>query len=114
MDTNRAFDLRASNPSRRALPRRELGDARSRPGRPGRCLAREAGRFAGRPRLRYLEGSQITVNLSGLEQPRAEWIDTWTGVREKAALSAAPVQRNLKKPESFGKAPAVLSVRGGV
>jgi len=75
----------------------------------GPCLA-----LPGEAYAFYLDGAQITVNLLGLEQPekaRAEWIDTWTGAREKANVGRAMVHRNLKKPESFGKAPAVLIVQ---
>jgi hypothetical protein len=40
----------------------------------------------------------------------ADWYDTWTGYREKASSIHAGILR-LKKPESIGRAPAVLIVR---
>jgi CubicO group peptidase (beta-lactamase class C family) len=75
----------------------------------GPCLA-----LPGEVYAFYVEGSSITINLLGLEDPgkaRAEWIDTWTGARERIAVDQAAVLRLLKKPESFGKAPALLIVR---
>jgi hypothetical protein len=62
----------------------------------------------------FVEKSPVTLNLTGLdavEKARAEWVDTWTGKREPARLSATPVQRQLRKPESFGEAPALLVIR---
>ncbi|MBI4874992.1 MAG: DUF4038 domain-containing protein [Acidobacteria bacterium] len=74
----------------------------------GPCLA-----LPGEAYAFYLEGAQITVNLTGLEQPekaRAEWVDTWTGARAKPALSGAAVERLLRKPAAFKDAPAVLII----
>jgi hypothetical protein len=71
----------------------------------GPCLA-----LAGEAYAFYAEGPELTINLTGLEQPAtAEWINTWTGEREKA--SARPGVRRLRKPESFGAAPGLLVVR---
>ena len=75
----------------------------------GPCLAEP-----GRVYACYVEGNQLTLNLIALDTPekeQAEWIDTWTGKREPVKLDRAQVHRQLKKPESFGKAPAVLVVR---
>lgn len=75
----------------------------------GPCLAEP-----GRAYACYVEGPQLTLNLLALDAPekaQAEWIDTWTGKREPVKLNRAQVHRQLKKPESFGKAPAVLVVR---
>jgi hypothetical protein len=72
----------------------------------GACLA-----LPGEAYVFYVEKSSLTVNLSALEQrpSRAEWINTWTGDREKAAVR--PGFHKLKKPESFGAAPGLLIVR---
>jgi hypothetical protein len=72
----------------------------------GPCLA-----LPGEAYAFYLEGDQITVNLTGAEPGSAEWIDTWTGAREKADLRRPMIFGNLKKPAAFGQAPAVLIVR---
>ena len=45
------------------------------------------------------------------DRAQAQWVDTWTGNREPVKLNGAQVYRQLRKPESFGKAPAVLVVR---
>lgn len=74
----------------------------------GPCLA-----LAGEAYACYVEGSGITVNLSGLDSSHgftADWFDTWTGYREKASGIHPEVLR-LKKPESIGRAPALLMVR---
>ena len=76
----------------------------------GPCLALDGEAYAC-----YLEGEQLTVNLIGLDSPRqatAEWVNTWDGLRERAGSIHAGIMR-LKKPESFGKAPALLVVRRG-
>jgi hypothetical protein len=71
----------------------------------GPCLALRGEAYAF-----YVEGSRLTANLSQLAgAARAEWIDTWTGAREPVKVSAGILR--LTKPESFGKAPAVLVVR---
>ena len=73
----------------------------------GPCLA-----LAGEAYACYLEGAQITVNLLALEDAqnaRAEWVNTWTGAREKARIARGVLK--LRKPEAFGDAPAVLVVR---
>jgi hypothetical protein len=75
----------------------------------GPCLAQLGQAYAC-----YVEGPQLTLNLLALDAPeeaQAEWIDTWTGKREPVKLDRAQVYRQLKKPESFGKSPAVLVVR---
>lgn len=75
----------------------------------GPCLAEP-----GRAYACYVDGNQLTLNLLALEAPdkvRAEWVDTWTGKREPVKLNRAQVYRQLRKPESFGAAPAVLVVR---
>jgi hypothetical protein len=75
----------------------------------GPCLALPAEAYAF-----YVEDSRITANLEQLENPEragVEWIDTWTGVRQTAGPVRAGVVR-MTKPESFGKAPAVLVVKG--
>ena len=77
----------------------------------GPCLALPGAAYAC-----YLEGSSLTVNLSGLDASRgvnADWIDTWSGYREKAS-SIHPGILRLKKPESMKDAPAVLIVRGSL
>ena len=73
----------------------------------GPCLALEGEAYAF-----YAQGNQITVNLTALDRApgTAEWIDTWTGAREKAAVSGPGVYR-LRKPERFGAAPGLLVVR---
>ena len=73
----------------------------------GPCLA-----LPGEAYAFYVEGANLTVNLSGLEAGavKAEWINTWTGDRQPAASVRAKAFR-LKKPESFGAAPALLLVR---
>jgi hypothetical protein len=51
--------------------------------------------------------------MTALENPSqadAEWINTWDGLRERAGSIQAGITR-LRKPESFGKAPALLVVR---
>ncbi|MBM3744538.1 MAG: DUF4038 domain-containing protein [Acidobacteria bacterium] len=74
----------------------------------GPCLA-----LPGEAYAFYVEGPRLTANLMQLENPAtasAEWINTWTGAREKAGPVHAALVR-LTKPESFGKAPAVLVIR---
>jgi hypothetical protein len=74
----------------------------------GSCLA-----IPGEVYACYLEGNQITLNLTGLEErskARGHWVDTWTGERSAASLGDRAVQR-LTKPQSFGKAPAALIIR---
>ena len=73
----------------------------------GPCLA-----LRGEVYMFYAEAASIIVNLSGLEGGgiTADWYDTWTGYREKAS-AIYPGVLKLKKPESIGKAPAVLIVR---
>jgi len=76
----------------------------------GPCLALPGDTYAF-----YVKGAQITANLTQLEgasTATAEWVNTWTGEREKAALSGAQVTR-LRKPETFQSAPALLIVRRG-
>ncbi|HWB87509.1 MAG TPA: DUF4038 domain-containing protein [Bryobacteraceae bacterium] len=75
----------------------------------GPCLA-----LPGEVYAFYLEGRQITINLTGLEKSEkssAEWINTWNGSREKATIHGG-ISGLLKKPEAFGDAPAVLIVHG--
>lgn len=75
----------------------------------GPCLA-----LPGEAYAVYVEKGPVTVNLTGLDSPEsapAEWVDTWTGRREPVKLGAAAVQRQLRKPEAFGDAPAVLVIR---
>jgi hypothetical protein len=60
-----------------------------------------------------VEGDQLVADLSALPQPeraRAEWLNTWDGKREGASLTHSGVLK-LRKPQSFGKAPALLVVR---
>jgi hypothetical protein len=72
----------------------------------GPCLA-----LPGQAYAFYVEGAQITVNLTALEgSARSEWVNTWTGAREDAGGLRAAVLR-LKKPGGFGKAPGLLVVR---
>jgi hypothetical protein len=73
----------------------------------GPCLA-----LPGEAYAFYVEGSSLTVNLTALEHlpAVAEWINTWTGDRQKAS-SIRPGFHKLKKPESLGPAPALLIVR---
>ncbi len=76
----------------------------------GVCLA-----LPGEAYAFYVEDSRITVNLEQLENPEratAEWIDTWTGARQTAGPVRAGVLQRMTKPQSFGKAPAVLVVKG--
>jgi hypothetical protein len=72
----------------------------------GKCLA-----LPGEAYAFYVEGPTVTLNLSALERGpvTAEWINTWTGAREK--ISVRPGIRRTKKPENFGAAPALLIVR---
>jgi hypothetical protein len=73
----------------------------------GPCLA-----LPGEAYIFYVEGEPLIVNLEGLESPgeaRAEWINTWDGAREKA--SVRPGALKLRKPASFGQAPALLVVQ---
>jgi hypothetical protein len=75
----------------------------------GPCLA-----LPGEAYAVYVQEGPLTLNLTGLDSPqkaRAEWVDTWTGKREPVKLAASPVQRQLRKPQSFGKAPALLIIR---
>ena len=75
----------------------------------GPCLALPGTAYAV-----YVEKGGVTLNLTGLESPekaRAEWVDTWSGKREPVKLGAAPVQRQLRKPDAFGEAPALLVIR---
>jgi hypothetical protein len=74
----------------------------------GPCLA-----LPGEAYIFYVEGDPLIVNLGGLEAPgeaRAEWINTWDGAREKASVRAGGALK-LRKPASFGQAPAVLVVQ---
>jgi CubicO group peptidase (beta-lactamase class C family) len=76
----------------------------------GSCLA-----LPGEAYACYAEEGRLTLNLSHLQNPAqasAEWIDTWTGARERVAPPAAGTVR-FARPERFGKAPAVLIVRNG-
>jgi hypothetical protein len=60
----------------------------------------------------YVEGANLTVNLRGLADPvaaKAEWINTWSGARERAPLGGA-VSR-LQKPAAWARTPALLVVR---
>jgi hypothetical protein len=73
----------------------------------GPCLA-----LPGEAYVFYVEGDPLIVNLGRLEAPgeaRAEWINTWDGAREKA--SVRPGALKLRKPASFGQAPALLVVQ---
>ena len=75
----------------------------------GPCLA-----LPGEAYAVYAGKDPVTINLTGMQAPekaRAEWVDTWTGKTEKAALQPSPVQRMLRKPEAFGDAPALLVIR---
>ena len=76
----------------------------------GPCLAQLGQAYAC-----YVEGADLTLeNLLALDAPekaQAKWVDTWTGKREPVKLNRAQVYRQLRKPESFGKAPALLVVR---
>ncbi len=73
----------------------------------GPCLA-----LPGEAYAFYLEGTNLIVNLTGLEAGAAtgEWINTWTGDRQPISSIRAGVSR-LKKPENFSNAPALLVVR---
>jgi hypothetical protein len=73
----------------------------------GPCLA-----LPGEAYAFYLESANLTVNLTSLGNgtATAEWINTWKGDRQTAGPLRAAVL-SLRKPESFGKAPAVLVVR---
>jgi Protein of unknown function (DUF4038)/Domain of unknown function (DUF5060) len=72
----------------------------------GACLAETGGMYAF-----YVPRGAITINLRGrrVSSP-AEWIDTWTALREPAGRLAAAVI-TVKKPKAFGEAPAVLVLR---
>jgi hypothetical protein len=72
----------------------------------GLCLA-----LPGEAYAFYVEGDSLTANLTGLisGKVKAEWINTWTGEKEKAV--ARPGVYKLKKPESFGTTPGLLVVR---
>ena len=76
----------------------------------GPCLALPGDTYAF-----YVKGTQLVANLSALENPAtatAEWVNTWTGQREKAQLNGARPEK-LKKPDSFQAAPALLIVKRG-
>ena len=58
-------------------------------------------------------GRGIVLNLRALEGPaEAEWINTWTGDRERQPISG-PAVYQLSRPQSFGEAPGLLIVRAG-
>lgn len=74
----------------------------------GPCLAVEGEVWAF-----YAEGDQLVADLSTLAQPQkaqAHWVNTWDGKKEPATFSQPGVHK-LRKPQSFGKAPALLIVR---
>ena len=72
----------------------------------GPCLALEGEAYAC-----YAEGKRITVNLSRMAPgSTAEWIDTWTGAKQSAAIGRPGVQ-TIEKPKDFGEAPGLLVVR---
>ena len=74
----------------------------------GLCLA-----LPGEAYVFYLEGKDLVINVPALEgggPVTADWYDTWTGYREKAASIRPPVMK-LKKPDSLGDAPGVLVIR---
>lgn len=74
----------------------------------GPCLA-----LPGEAYIFYVEGEPLTVNLGRLETPgeaRAEWINTWDGAREKASVRPGGALK-LRKPASFGQAPALSIVQ---
>jgi hypothetical protein len=74
----------------------------------GSCLS-----LPGRVYAFYAEAQRLVVNLRGAEGAVAgEWIDTWTGAREKAPVGAPGVY-TLDKPKSFGSAPGLLILRTG-
>lgn len=61
----------------------------------------------------YQQGRQSAINLTGFRGPlRAEWVNTWTGARERAEVQPGRPQK-VAKPKSFGDAPAVLVVQAG-
>jgi hypothetical protein len=72
----------------------------------GPCLA-----LPGEAYAFYVEGTNLTVNLTGLEgmAVKGEWINTWTGDHQNAS-SIRPGVFRLKKPEAFGNAPGLLVV----
>ena len=72
----------------------------------GPCLS-----LPGRVYAFYSEGPRLVVNLRGAEGAAAgEWIDTWTGTREKVSVGAPGVY-TLDKPKGFGSAPGLLVLR---
>ena len=73
----------------------------------GPCLAAPGEAYAF-----YVEGKSVAVNLSALEAGpvTAEWVNTWTGDREKESTIHSGAFR-LKKPDSFAAAPGLLIVR---
>jgi hypothetical protein len=74
----------------------------------GPCLA-----LPGEAYIFYVEGEPLTVNLGRLKTPgdaRAEWINTWDGAREKASVRPGGALK-LRKPASFGQAPALSIVQ---
>jgi hypothetical protein len=72
----------------------------------GPCLA-----LPGRMYAFFTEATKIIVNLRGAEKGGSgEWIDTWTGAREKVAVAGSGVY-TLNKPKTFGAAPALLILR---
>jgi hypothetical protein len=61
----------------------------------------------------YVQDQQLVADLGKLaapEQARGEWVNTWDGTREALKITQPGVLK-LRKPESFGKAPALLVVR---
>lgn len=58
-------------------------------------------------------GAEITVNLTALPGSGAlQWINTWTGERSTDKVDHPGVYQ-LKRPNGFGDAPALLIVRAG-
>ncbi len=69
------------------------------------CLVREGEAYAC-----FIEGEQVKVNLRALDgtgQP--QWLNTWTGEQIQEPAIQPGVHR-FRKPEPFGKAPALLRV----
>ena len=73
----------------------------------GPCLA-----LPGEAYVFYAEGVNLTVNLSALDGApvKAEWMNTWTGERQKAPVARESFHK-YKKPEAFGATPGLLIVQ---
>jgi hypothetical protein len=65
-----------------------------------------------RPNPPIQRGGEIVLNLTGLKgSATLDWVNTWTGEHVDASVDH-PAVYALRRPESFGAAPALLIVKG--